>query len=279
MSSPSQRFPLSLVSSWQGSSRFFRFALSRLIEIGGRRKRPRWVVQRVIGSWVSRCGIDLGEFEVPEGGFPTFCDFHGRALRQGARQVDTGSAVVFPADGFVLDHGTIRDGRLTQVKGIDYSMEKLVNETPPRFDLQAFEGGTFVNLYLPMESCHRWYSPLDGELRREKRLPGDRFSLDMRSLASNPSIYASNERLVQELSGPAGELLLVAVGGIAATNVYSTRPPDAPGPVPYAKGQELGGFYLGSSIVILLPRDMAAVALAAHQPIKMGQPLSKTAHP
>jgi phosphatidylserine decarboxylase len=276
LSSPSQRFPYSLVSAFQGSFRPFRLALSALIEVGARQGRPRWLVRRFIGAWVSRFDIDLGECVVPEGGFRTYREFHARGLRPEARPIDSASRVVFPADGFVLDHGRISEGRLTQVKGVEYGLSELVNAVSPAlpvFALDGYEGGTYVNLYLPLESCHRWYAPLDGAVVREKRLPGDRLSLDLRSLAVNPGIYARNERLVQELEGEAGKMMLVAVGGIAATNIFSVRPPDAPGPWPCARGEELGGFYLGSSIVILLPRGMAAVPLAGRQPVKMGQAL------
>jgi phosphatidylserine decarboxylase len=273
LSSPSERFPYSLVSAGQGSFRPVRLALSALIELGARQERPRWLVQRFIGAWVSRFDIDLGECEVPEGGFRTYREFHARALRPEARPIDSASPVVFPADGFVLDHGRISGGRLTQVKGIEYGLGDLVNSAPPIFALDGYEGGTYVNLYLPLESCHRWYAPLDGAVVREKRLPGDRLSLDMRSLAVNPGIYARNERLVQELAGEAGKMMLVAVGGIAATNIFSVRPPDSPRPRPCVRGEELGGFYLGSSIVILLPQGLATVPLAGRQPVKMGQAL------
>jgi phosphatidylserine decarboxylase len=279
LSTPSHRFPLSLLSRLAESSRTCRLWLSRLIDFAARRERPRWIVRRVIAGWIERFGIDLDDFEVPADGFRTYRDFHARALRSGARRVDRESAAVFPADGFVLAAGPIRAGRVGQVKGIDYSLEELVNEGPPPFALDAYEGGTFVNLYLPVESCHRWYSPLDGRIRREKRLGGDLFALDLRSLASNAGIYAKNERLAQEVEGDGGvRLLLVAVGGIAATNVFSNSG-GAAERVPCVRGQELGGFYLGSSIVILLPRGTEPVPLAPRQPVRMGQPLVPARQP
>ncbi len=131
----------------------------------------------------------------------------------------------------------------------------------------------YVNLYLPVRSCHRWCAPFDGILRGETYVAGDERSLGLRSLARSPPVFPLNERLVQELENAAVELTLVAVGGIAATNIASARPACARGPVRYLRGQELGAFHLGSSIVILLPARLAPRPLRPGQGVRMGEPL------
>jgi len=272
MSAASQGAAEAALSVSQGSSRLVRLGLSKLVERLGRVERPRWAVRAYLHRWVRKHGIDLDDFEVPEGGYRNFRDFHARPLKAGAREIDRESRVVFPADGFILHHGPIEDGRIGQVKGVDYSLRSLLEVTEPgELDHERYR--YFVNLYLPMESCHRWYAPIDGRLCREKAIRGEKFSLDLVSMAQHAGIYAKNERVVQELRNGETSLLLVAVGGIAATNIFRSHAKAPDEEVPVTRGTELGGFFLGSSLILLLPEGCEPVPLVSGETVRMGSPL------
>ncbi len=254
-------------------ARLARLSLSRVIAELARVERPRVLVQAFIRAYARWHGIDLQEFVPPSPSpfYASFRDFHARAHKPGARPIDVASRAVFPADGFVLAAGVIRAGRVGQVKGIDYDLATLLG---PGGETQAsrLEGGRFVNVYLPVPDCHRLCAPIDCVLRRETYLRGDCLSLGLRSLARRRDVFVTNERLVQELASPDLDVVLVAVGGIAATNITSTRPRDVAQPH-YRKGDELGAFWLGSTIVVLLPPGIAVVPLVRGQHVRLGEPL------
>lgn len=254
-------------------NRLLRLAQSRAIAGLARVQRPRFLVRAFIRAYARWHGIDLQEFVPPAdlAFYASYRDFHARAHKPGARPIDVNSRAVFPADGFILEIGTIREGRVGQVKGIDYDLATLLG-AGGETQASRLEGGRFVNVYLPVPSCHRWCAPVDGVLRRETYIRGDCLSLGLRALARRRNVFVTNERMVQELESPDLSVLLVAVGGIAATNITSTRPHDVPQPH-YRKGDELGAFWLGSTVVILLPPGISTVPIQRGQQVRLGEPL------
>ena len=249
-----------------------RLVWSQLIAALASAQRPAPMVRAVLQTYVRYHGIDLQDFHVPPGFFRSFRELHGRALRPGARRISADSRAVFPSDGFVLATGEVNAGRVMQVKGMEYDLASLLGNEGGEKAIR-FDGGRFINLYLPVHSYHRWCSPIDGKLLGQTHICGDRLSLGLRSLARRRDVYVTNERLVQEMEGADFALTLVAVGGIAASHITSRHALDSAASVPCRKGDELGAFWLGSTIVILLPRAAQPVALQPHQRILLGEPL------
>src|SRR5262249_56928092 len=150
-----------------------------------------------------------------------------------------------------------------QAKGIDYKLETLV----PDADAAArFDGGTFVTLYLAPKNYHRVPAPGEGRVTGYQHVPGAVFPVNDVSRRNVRGLYSLNERLITFLDGPAGEVavVMVAAAGVGHMSVtydaVATRRPrlGRPGPRvrfassrPIARGEEVGTFHLGSTVVLL----------------------------
>jgi phosphatidylserine decarboxylase len=214
--------------------------------------------------------VDLDEvkLEVP-GDFATFNEFFIRELADGARPIDDDSdALVSPADGTVSVAGTIRADSIFQAKGIDYSLGDLLAT-----DLQEAEhyvDGSFATIYLAPYNYHRVHAPLAGELLAARYVPGDLFSVNEATVSRVDGLFRRNERLVMHLRtayGPAVVILVGAlnVGSISTPWTGEIRPRkegvvdelDISGyPAELDKGDLLGWFNMGSTVILLLPRGV-----------------------
>ena len=214
--------------------------------------------------------VDLDEvkLDVP-GDFATFNDFFIRELADGARPIDDDpDAIVSPVDGTVSVAGAIRADSIFQAKGIDYSLGDLLatdlNEADQYID------GSFATIYLAPYNYHRVHAPLAGELVAARYVPGDLFSVNEATVSRLDGLFRRNERLVMHLRtdfGPAVVILVGAlnVGSISTPWTGEIRPRkdgvvdvlDITGyPATVAKGDLLGWFNMGSTVIILLPKGI-----------------------
>lgn len=246
-------------------------ALSRAVGGLTRARAPRPVRLAAMRAFAARYGIDLsecGELET----FRTFGEFFARPLRAGARPIAQGDDVlVSPVDGVVSQAGAAEGGRLVQAKGLDYTLEALLAD--PQLAAR-FRGGPFATLYLSPRDYHRIHFPLGGAITGYRYVPGLLWPVNPRSVRGVPGLFTVNERLVTVLETPLGACAVVAVGAtivgrirafydptIPVSNLPRARPVarDYPAPVPVAKGQELGAFEMGSTVILLLERGRAAL--------------------
>ena len=225
-----------------------------------------WLIRRFIG-WYD-VDVDEVKLEVPAG-FATFNDFFIRELEDGARPVDPDSgAVVSPVDGAVSSAGRIHGNRIFQAKGHDYTLEDLLAT-----DLQEarrFVDGAYATIYLAPYNYHRVHAPLDGRITAARYLPGDLFSVNTATATWVPGLFRRNERLALHFDSDRGPWVLVLVG---ALNVGSISTPwsgevrprrtgvvelidTGNGPQTVARGDLLGWFNMGSTVILLTPQDM-----------------------
>lgn len=238
--------------------------------------------------------VDLGEAAAAEpGAYRSFNAFFTRALRPGARPVDAASdALVSPVDGTISQVGPIEQGRLLQAKGHWYSAESLLGSAQRA---AAYEGGTFATIYLAPYNYHRIHMPLAGRLTSALHVPGALYSVNRTTAENVPGLFARNERVVCEFDTGAGPLAQVLVGALFVGSmalawhgdVTPARPrPLAPTPVPLpaaplmlAKGEEMGRFNMGSTVILLLPRGQAQwrADLVPGRTVRMGERLATLA--
>jgi phosphatidylserine decarboxylase len=154
-----------------------------------------------------------------------------------------------------------------------------------------FRGGSFATLYLSPKDYHRIHMPCDGRLMRMIHVPGTLFSVNPTTARVVPGLFARNERVVCVFSGPHGPFVLVLVGativGSMATVWHGVVGPQHPGKlrewtydgrqIQLGKGEEMGRFLLGSTVVLLFPRDTLAfnIAWAPARDIRMGEPMGR----
>ncbi|WP_373949567.1 archaetidylserine decarboxylase [Vibrio pomeroyi] len=203
--------------------------------------------------------------------FKTFNEFFVRELKEGMRPIAEGeSVIVHPADARVSQFGPITDGQLIQAKGHDYSARELLGGDAALAD--EFKDGEFATLYLSPSDYHRVHMPCDGTLRQMIYVPGDLFSVNPLTAENVPNLFARNERVVCIFDtefGPMAQVLVGAtiVGSIEQVWAGTITPPrgnsvykwDYPAQGDKAiilkKGEEMGRFKLGSTVINLFAKD------------------------
>ncbi len=260
---------------------------------------PRRLVSRWVG-WISRSenplvrdlslwvwrrftALDLADAEHVR--FRSVHDCFTRRLRPGARVADPDPDVMTsPCDGIVGALGTVACGRALQVKGMDYALADLLGDAG---HAAVFEGGTFVTLRLTSAMYHRFHAPYPCRATRVTHIFGDRWNVNPPALRRVRHLFCRNERAVVQTVLPGGQpVTLVAVAAILVSGIrLGFLPPFAPDrtrptrrhyacDAGFAKGEEMGWFEHGSTIVLLAPPGCRPVrSLQEGARIRMGEPL------
>lgn len=223
--------------------------LSRLAGAVADARLPRPVLRGLIDAFVRLYDVDLAGMAAPIGSFRTFNAFFTRALAPGARPAEgDAGTLVSPADARLEQLEAIDpSGRELDVKGDRLSLATLVGDADAAARLG---GGTVATLYLSPRDYHRVHAPTDAEVTRIEAIPGASYPVNALGRRLVPGLFATNKRVVFHLASEAyGELVLVMVG---ATNVGRITSSVSPG-ARVARGDELGIFNLGSTVVLLVP--------------------------
>jgi phosphatidylserine decarboxylase len=222
--------------------------------------------------------------------YACFNDFFTRALKPGARPL-ADAAFVCPVDGAISQLGPIEGDQIFQAKGHSYSTQALVGGDAAL--AAQFQDGEFATIYLSPKDYHRIHMPSAGRLRRMIHVPGDLFSVNPATARGVPGLFARNERVVCVFDMPSvdGEIpkqfVLVLVGativGSMATPWHGVVNPPRPGKVrewtyddqdlSLKQGDEMGRFLLGSTVVLLWPKNTIAIHpdWQAAQGVRLGE--------
>lgn len=192
----------------------------------------------------ARCfGANLGEMRGGVADYRSVAEFFQRPLAEGARPIDAGAPLVWPADGAVVATGPFAGGRLPQIKGQDYALADLLDD--PEL-AQRLDDGSQATVYLAPGDYHRIHAPFAGEILRVSRVPGGLFPVNGGAVRSIPGLFARNERMVLEMRLDDGRPAAIVL--VAALNVSDTvLSCGVPGRV--APGDEVGRFGMGSTVV------------------------------
>lgn len=249
-------------------------ALSRAVGAATRMPLPAPVGRGVMQAFARRYRIDLTECG-DLSGFRTFGQFFARPLREGMRPVAPGDDVlVSPVDAVVSEAGLAEGGRLVQAKGIDYTASALVGDERVGARLA---GGRYATLYLSPRDYHRIHFPLGGRVLGWRYVPGKLWPVNPASVRNVPGLFTVNERLVTLLDSPLGLVAIVAVGATVVGRVRASYDPEVPvtnlagagfqsrdyaEAIPVEKGQELGAFEMGSTVILLFEPGRVAFSPA-----------------
>jgi phosphatidylserine decarboxylase len=242
-------------------------AVSRLAGALTRWRAPTPALRAAMRAFAGRYVIDLAECPGLDS-YRTFGEFFARPLLPGRRPVAPGDRVaVSPVDGVVSETGAATAGKLVQAKGIDYTAAALLGDPVLA---RRFEGGAYLTIYLSPRDYHRIHFPLGGRVTGYRYLPGRLWPVNPASVRTVPGLFGVNERLVTLLDSPLGVCALVAVGATVVGRVRAFYDPAVPvtnralaraqardyqAPIPVEKGQELGAFEMGSTVILLFERS------------------------
>ncbi len=272
--------------------------LSRIV-LRATRIRATAIKNALIGSFVRGFQPDMSEATQPDPlRFGSFNDFFTRALRPETRPVDWNPQIlVSPVDGTVSQIGALRDSRLLQAKGHDYTLDSLLAypenaKSSTAQWAEPFRRGGFATLYLAPYNYHRIHMPLAGTLRRAWYVPGRLFSVNAVTAAAVPNLFARNERVVWVFENGPHVFAMVLVGalfvGSIATVWHGDITPHNPrravelplderrSPLRLLKGAEMGRFNMGSTVILLTSEGMVdwLSDWVAGARIKMGKALA-----
>ena len=230
-------------------------------------RNPRWLKNFVIEQFVKYFEVNMAEAEQPEPtAYANFNDFFTRPLSEGARPI-ADAAIVCPADGAISQLGEIEEGRIFQAKGQHFSTRELLGGDQQRAAL--FQDGQFATIYLSPRDYHRVHMPLSGNLTATSYIPGKLFSVNGVTAENVERLFARNERLVCYFDTELGPMAMILVGAMVVAGIETVwsgqeAPPtkDAvhvdyqtlPEPVSLTKGDEMGRFKLGSTVILLFPK-------------------------
>ncbi|MFD0869771.1 phosphatidylserine decarboxylase [Chlamydia abortus] len=255
------------------AKRFFRL----LTELSSRKSVSRLTgafakskISRSLIPWFAKSyGIRIEDAEKPVAEYKSLNDFFTRRLKSGLRPIDTtAEALISPVDAAITGMGTIASGQIVNVKGQDYTLEELLNQSPRQLN---YKDGFYYVLYLSPTDYHRIHSPVSGTVIEKEHIPGKVYPVNEFGLRYMRRVLSRNERLVTYLKHPFGELAVVKVGALNVSSIQYVEPL----PNELAAGDELAYFEFGSTVVLLMengtfdPRD----GLAIGSKVKMGERL------
>lgn len=261
-------------------------AISRAVGRLTRTERPKLLSQVSVSTFARVMNIAVHEAERPLAEYKSVHDFFIRKLRAGARRVDQRAEIlVSPCDGVVGQCGVIDADTLVQAKGRHYSLAELLKK-PGAAEL--YDGGQFATIYLSPRHYHRVHAPVSGEVQTAEHVPGQLLPVNQPSIHHFDGVFVKNERLTTYIqSEQFGLVAAVMVGATCVgemTASYDTSFVTNRGgslrlhdynPAPHLnKGEELGIFHMGSTVVLLMPKT-ARLKLVAQvgEEILMGAPL------
>jgi phosphatidylserine decarboxylase len=247
----------------------------------------RWLKRPLIRWFARQYGVNLAEAEPSDlDAYPSFNAFFTRALREGARRPAPGEdVVVSPVDGRLTEFGRLTAGTLIQAKGLRYALAELVGEGPVA--AERFANGAYATVYLAPRDYHRVHMPLRGALVATRYIPGRRYSVNEATACGIRNLFCRNERVVCWFETQGGAMALVLVGALNVSSISlagrgeiaSGEPRYWPEETPrlYGKGQEIGRFNLGSTVIVLFPEGEVEwdAALAPGLALELGQAIGR----
>jgi phosphatidylserine decarboxylase len=269
--------------------------VSRLIYAFTRIRTPA-IKNRFTDWFIKQFQVNMAEAaESDPHTYEHFNAFFTRALRADARPIVEGdTTIACPVDGTVSQAGQITDDQIFQAKGHDYSLTALLGGSKER--AIPFLGGSFATLYLSPSDYHRIHMPITGSLAEMIHVPGRLFSVSPATTRVIPGLFARNERVVSIFDTAIGPMAMVKVGAVNVGSIETVwagqvTPPAGrivrgwhydreEQPILLKKGEEVGRFNMGSTVIILFGPDVMTWAeeIKAGNTVRLGQLLGNVRH-
>jgi phosphatidylserine decarboxylase len=259
--------------------RSYRNSISRLAGKFAKTKWPKFILSSAIKLYCKHYSIKLEDYQIPFEGFKTFNEFFTRKIRPELRPLSEG--IISPVDGSVYDFGIVNDEKKIFVKNQHFSVQDLLHQKDNRFK-------SFAVLYLSPSNYHRVHAPFDIKISRIKYIPGNLRSVREDKVQKTDNLYCKNERIVLYGDSEYGQFAFAFIGAMIVGKIKLSFEQKATSNMRKAcctelkyeetitikKGDELGYFELGSSVIILLDSPVfTTISLKQNSEILLGQKL------
>ena len=280
---------------WQRAKVAFQYIMPQLYltQFAGWFAQQKWgaVTHFVIKVFAKKYNVDMSEAKKENfSDYESFNQFFIRELKEDARKINENPTVLcLPADGRVSQIGHIDDDRLLQAKGHFFSLSDLLAGDEEL--VNTFKNGEFATIYLSPRDYHRVHMPCDATLRKMIYVPGDLFSVNPFLAEHVPNLFARNERVICVFDTAFGPMVQILVGATITASMSTVwagviNPPrtgeikvwtyQEDNAIKLTKGQEMGAFQLGSTVINLFPANSVTLAehLEVDVPVRMGEILA-----
>ena len=280
---------------WQRAKVAFQYIMPQLYltQLAGWFAQQKWgaVTHFVIKIFAKKYNVDMSEAKKENfSDYESFNQFFIRELKDDARKINENlTALCLPADGRVSQIGHIDDDRLLQAKGHFFSLSDLLAGDEEL--VHTFKNGEFATIYLSPRDYHRVHMPCDATLRKMIYVPGDLFSVNPFLAEHVPNLFARNERVICVFDTAFGPMVQILVGATITASMSTVwagviNPPrtgevkvwtyQGDNAIKLTKGQEMGAFQLGSTVINLFPANSVTLAdhLEVDVPVRMGEILA-----
>ena len=280
---------------WQRAKVAFQYIMPQLYltQLAGWFAQQKWgaVTHFVIKAFAKKYNVDMSEAKKENfSDYESFNQFFIRELKDDARKINENlTALCLPADGRVSQIGHIDDDRLLQAKGHFFSLSDLLAGDEEL--VHTFKNGGFATIYLSPRDYHRVHMPCDATLRKMIYVPGDLFSVNPFLAEHVPNLFARNERVICVFDTAFGPMVQILVGATITASMSTVwagviNPPrtgevkvwtyQGDNAIKLTKGQEMGAFQLGSTVINLFPANSVTLAdhLEVDVPVRMGEILA-----
>ncbi len=250
------------------------------------RMLPKAILILWIRLYCKIFGVNMAESEKSIRDFNTFNEFFTRELKAGVRNIDSSKkSIISPVDGRVIEFGKIEKNTLIQAKGKTYSLESLLQNKDAA---KKFEDGSFITIYLSPKDYHRIHSPVSGKISGYSYIQGNLFPVGNFSSAQIDELFSKNERLITYIEYSGGTVVVVKIGACTVGRIrinYEDSAFDTSMKInvekkyakkfPVRKGEEIGRFELGSTVVLLFEKNTINFEkISGGTQIKMGEKIA-----
>lgn len=228
-----------------------------------------WIKTWLIKYFLRKYSVNLAEALNPDpNSYRNYNDFFTRKLHPQARKINFDSTnIVSPCDGYITQYGNIDTNMLITAKSAALALPNLLGtiaNVESCINIKDFTNGKFINIYLAPHNYHRIHIPTDATLTQMIYIPGKLFSVNPKVLAQIPDVFSINERVICVFDSAIGKFILVLVGAMIVGSIVTSWHGevnhnakarkitvwDYRGKgLSFTKGQELGYFQLGSTVI------------------------------
>ena len=249
-------------------------------------KFPKFIQKFINFSYTKLMSVDLSEFQnIDE--FNSLNELFTRSLIK-PREFDLSeNSIISPVDSFVTEMGKLNEEKLLQIKGMEYSVEKLL--TKDITYLSRVLNGNYANFYLSPKDYHRYHIPCDLEIKKVIHIAGKLYPVNFRYLRKKLNLFIENERVVIEaLTKDKKVIYLVLVGALNVGKMILSFEPkiktntEADKVKIYnyenlflKKGESFGYFEMGSTIVAIFEKDLIELEDIKNRNVKFGDLIAK----
>ncbi len=235
----------------------------------------------LIELFIKKYNIDLSEYRKGrKEDYLSFNDFFTREIKPELRLIESSyKTMVSPVDGRLIEHGKINEDSIIQIKNSHYSLTKLLNNNQEL--AMKYLNGYFVTLYLAPDNYHRVHMPLDGTLVNSEHIPGKYYAVHQESIKEIPNLYIKNQRLINSFENQLSPFVLILVAALnvsSITTVWKSEDLQAENPLTIPKGEQMGQFNLGSTVILLVPKESQLIwseTMKTGTRVKVGQVIAQ----